>query len=52
METLPLGSRYSLEDSDLETAGCKVRRPDTVKSLGIYEPQGWICQLIGLGLDS
>lgn len=52
METLPSGSRSSLEDNDLETASCKVRSSETVKILGVYEPQGWICQLIGLGLDS
>lgn len=51
METLPSGSLYSLEGNDLETASCKVRSSDTVKSLGVYEPQGWLCQLIGLGLD-
>lgn len=52
METLPSGSLYSLEDNGLEIASWKVRSSDTVKSLGVYEPQGWICQLIGRGLDS
>ena len=50
METLPSGSCYSLEDNDLETASCKVRSSDTVKSLGIYEPQDGYVNSLDLAL--